>query len=52
MKIAITTSSNSLSEELNKTFGRAPGFLIYDTETQTHEFIDNQQNIQAVRPLL
>ena len=49
MKIAITTSSNSLSAEQNKTFGRAPGFLIYDTENQTHEFIDNQQNIQAAQ---
>ena len=49
MKIAITASSNSLSGELNKTFGRAPGFLIYDTDTQTHEFIDNQQNIQAAQ---
>ena len=49
MKIVMTTSSNSIDGELDKRFGRAPGFLIYDTETQTHEFIDNQQNIQAAQ---
>ncbi len=49
MKIVMTTSSNSLDGELDKRFGRAPGFLIYDTETQNHEFMDNQQNIQAAQ---
>ena len=49
MKIVMTTSSNSLDAELDKRFGRAPGFLIYNSETQEHEFIDNRQNINAAQ---
>jgi predicted Fe-Mo cluster-binding NifX family protein len=49
MKIVMTTSLNSLDGTLDKRFGRARGFLIYDTQTQTHEFMDNQQNIQAAQ---
>ena len=49
MKIVMTTSSNSLDAELDKRFGRAPGFLIYNSETQTHEFIDNRQSINAAQ---
>lgn len=49
MKIALTTSSTTLDGELDKRFGRAPGFIIYDTEQQTYEFVDNAQNLNAAQ---
>ncbi|ELR66803.1 Dinitrogenase iron-molybdenum cofactor biosynthesis protein [Photobacterium marinum] len=49
MKIALTTSSQTLDGELDKRFGRAPGFLIYDTERNICEFVDNKQNLNAAQ---
>ena len=49
MKIALTTSASSLEALLDSRFGRAPGFLIYDTETKAHEFVDNRQNLNAAQ---
>ncbi|WED23818.1 NifB/NifX family molybdenum-iron cluster-binding protein [Vibrio sp. JC009] len=49
MKIVLTTSSETLDGELDKRFGRAPGFLIYDTEQQSCEFVDNNQNLNAAQ---
>lgn len=49
MKIVLTTSSTTLDGDLDKRFGRAPGFLIYDTELQSCEFIDNEQNLNAAQ---
>ncbi len=49
MKIVLTTSSTTLDGHLDKRFGRAPGFLIYDTEQQSCEFVDNEQNLNAAQ---
>ena len=49
MKIVLTTASSSLDGELDKHFGRAPGFLIYDTESQSCEFVDNEENVNAAQ---
>lgn len=47
MKIAFTTSGTDLDAQLDRRFGRAPKFLIYDLEQETFEAADNQQNMNA-----
>ncbi|MBC3887014.1 dinitrogenase iron-molybdenum cofactor biosynthesis protein [Acetobacterium paludosum] len=41
MKIAIPADENTLQSEVCMSFGRAPYFYIFDTATQTGEFIIN-----------
>ena len=41
MKIAITSTGNSLESKLDQRFGRCGFFVIYDTETRGMEFIPN-----------
>lgn len=47
MKIAFTTSGEGLEAAVDPRFGRAPRFLIVDTETRDFSLLDNQQNVQA-----
>lgn len=47
MKIAFTASGNTLDDPMDSRFGRAPKFLIYDTETDGLVVIDNEQNLNA-----
>lgn len=49
MKIAFTTSGASLAAPLDRRFGRAPKFLIYDLEQASYEAIDNRQNRDAAQ---
>ena len=49
MKIAITTAGNDLKSALDRRFGRAPSFLIYDVEQESFTVIDNQQNLNAAQ---
>ncbi len=41
MKIAIPVNEKSTAGEVCISFGRAPYFLIYDTETKASDFINN-----------
>ncbi len=41
MKIAIPVSEKDLKQNICASFGRAPYFLIYDTETEANEFLTN-----------
>jgi predicted Fe-Mo cluster-binding NifX family protein len=49
MKVAFTTSGSSLDSPLDTRFGRAPGFLVHDTDSGTSEFVDNQQSLNAAQ---
>jgi len=49
LKIAFTTSGETLDSHLDSRFGRAARFLIYDLEENTFEVIDNQQNLNAAQ---
>lgn len=49
MKLAITTSGETLDATLNPQFGRAPKFLIHDTESGDTAVIDNHQNLNAAQ---
>ncbi len=46
MKIAVSVTENSPNAEVDPRFGRARGFLIYDTDTNTYQFIDNTESDQ------
>ena len=41
MKIAITSTGNSLNSDLDIHFGRCSWFALYDTESHGCEFIEN-----------
>lgn len=41
MKVAITSTGNSLESTLDERFGRCSFFVIYDTESKSTEFIPN-----------
>lgn len=47
MKIAFSTSGTSLDAPIDARFGRAPKFLVYETETGSVEVIDNAQNLNS-----
>ncbi len=47
MKIAVTTSGTDLNAPLDTRFGRAAGFLVFDTDSGTIESADNSQNLNA-----
>lgn len=49
MKIAITAQGKNLDSPMDARFGRAPGFIVYDTEAKTSEYIENTQNLQAAQ---
>ena len=49
MKIAFTTSGDTLEAPLDTRFGRAPKFLVYDQETGAFAILDNQQNLNAAQ---
>ncbi len=46
MKVAITSTGNALTSQLDSRFGRCSYFVIYDTETQSVEFIPNPNKDQ------
>lgn len=49
MKIAFTTSGDTLNAPLDSRFGRAAKFLVYDLEKDSLEIIDNAQNLNAAQ---
>jgi len=48
MKVAVSTeSSNGLSSSIDPRFGRAPYFVIVDTESKEVQVIDNKQAVES-----
>jgi len=47
MKIAITSTGKDLDSAVDLRFGRASGFITYNLEDDSFEFIDNVQNLNA-----
>lgn len=47
MKVAITTTGKDLTSEFESRFGRAPGFIIYDLDKGSFEYVDNSINLNA-----
>jgi len=49
LKLVITTTGQSVDALMDRRFGRAGGFLVFDLETETATVIDNNQNFQAAQ---
>lgn len=49
MKIAISAKSDSLKETVDTRFGRAQGFILYDTDTKSTSYHSNEQNLNAAQ---
>ncbi len=49
MKIAFSTSGNTLDSPLDTRFGRAPRFLVFDLDTETFQLVDNQQSLDSAQ---
>ncbi|MFA5468263.1 MAG: NifB/NifX family molybdenum-iron cluster-binding protein [Sphaerochaetaceae bacterium] len=49
MKVAFTAGGETLESPFDNRFGRAEKFIIYDTDSDTFEVLDNTQNLQAVQ---
>lgn len=49
MKLALPVMSDNLQDQMNRTFGRAQKFMIYDTDTDKFEMVDNIQNLNAAQ---
>jgi predicted Fe-Mo cluster-binding NifX family protein len=47
MKIAFTTSGDTMDAALDGRFGRAPKFILYDLEKDYFEVIDNRQSMNS-----
>lgn len=43
VKVAFTTSGTTLEAPMDPRFGRAEGFIVYDTDSDTFEAVDNKQ---------
>ena len=49
MKIAISTSGQDLNSSVDPRFGRAKGFIVFDTISREFEYVDNKQNLNAAQ---
>ena len=49
MKIAVSSQGHDLEAAVDPRFGRAAGFIIYDDQSGRHEYVSNQQNLQAMQ---
>jgi predicted Fe-Mo cluster-binding NifX family protein len=47
MKIAVSATGPQPTDEVDPRFGRAPWFLIYDTETRASQPVSNQENVSS-----
>lgn len=49
MRVAVTTAGENLNAAVDSRFGRAPQFLIVDTETGVIGVKENRQNLNAAQ---
>ena len=49
MKIAVASSGRNLEAPVDSRFGRAAGFIVYDTDTDEFTVADNKQNLNAAQ---
>jgi len=45
MRIAVTTQGKGMDGEVDSRFGRAPKFLLVDTETMSSQWVENTQSL-------
>jgi len=49
MRIAVTTQGNDLGAQIDSRFGRAPKFLVLDTETMRFDVVSNTQSLDLAQ---
>ena len=49
MKIAVACSGKTLESPVDNRFGRAAGFIVYDTDNDTFTVTDNSHNLNAAQ---
>lgn len=49
MRIAVTSTGTDLDSEVDPRFGRAPYFLVVDSETFDFKVLDNKENVNALK---
>lgn len=49
MKIAVTSTGRTAESEVDRRFGRAKYFMVFDSETEQYEAIDNEINVNAIQ---
>lgn len=47
MKVAVTATGQELKSKVDPRFGRANWFIVFDTDTNQYQAIDNEQNLNA-----
>ena len=49
MKIAVPSPGKTLESDVDSRFGRASGFIVFNTEDETFTLTDNNQNLNAAQ---
>jgi len=49
MKIAVTSTGTDLDSPVDPRFGRAPYFLVVDSETFAFDVVNNNENVNALK---
>lgn len=49
MKIVVTSGDGNPESQVDPRFGRAAKFIVFDTESERYETVDNAQNLQAAQ---
>ena len=49
MKVVVTSQGKEMDSETDPRFGRASCFIVVDTDTGTHQVVDNMQNLNAAQ---
>jgi predicted Fe-Mo cluster-binding NifX family protein len=49
VKIAFSTTGDDLNAPLGSQFGRAPKFLVYDSESESFRVVDNRLSLEAAQ---
>ena len=49
MKIALSSTGKTSEDMVDQRFGRAPYFIIFDSQTNTFAAVDNTQNLNAAQ---
>jgi predicted Fe-Mo cluster-binding NifX family protein len=49
VKLALSSSGETLDAPLDPRFGRAPRFLVFDTDTNAIDLVDNRAGLEAAQ---
>ena len=49
MRIAVSSQGKDLTSKVDQRFGRASCFLVFDTDDESFEVVENSQNVNAAQ---